>query len=250
MPRFAQIERYKRTVGLSLRDDAFLHVQKQQLIKIQQSCLQHTHDLNIRHGFAMERHRDTLHRSSHQQPQQPHREGHARTGLDQQTHLMNDLPHLVLGLQDQQFLPGKLRVESSYLSKASNDRLKPYGELREVVKWRVKRLGYQAINEIGGNEIVRIAVLTVGEPRQHTGIDGSVPQRETFGDIHRLGLGIAFQSDSRQGIDHRLQHRLVTNDNSHFLPMGGVVLLQPPMDVLRLRLTGRTGNKIYWRFQI
>ena len=114
----------------------------------------------------------------------------------------------------------------------------------------VESLGYQAINEIGGDEIVRIAVLTVGEPRQDTGIDGSVPQREAFGDIHRLGFGIAFQSDSRQGVDHRLQHRLVTNDNSHFLPMGGVVLLQPPVDVLRLCLTGRTGDERDFRFQI
>ena len=105
MPRFAQIERYKRTVGLPLRNDAFLHVEEQQPIKIQQSCLQHTHDLNIRHGFAMKRHRDALHRSSHQQPQQPESKRHSQTGLDQQTHLMNDLPHLVLRLQDQQFLP-------------------------------------------------------------------------------------------------------------------------------------------------
>ena len=122
--------------------------------------------------------------------------------------------------------------------------------MREVVKLRVESIGYQTIDEIGGNEIVRIAVLTVGEPRQDTGINGSVPQREAFGDIHRLGLSIAFQSDSRQGVDHRLQHRLVTNDNSHFLPMSGVVLLQPPMDVLRLRLTGRTGDERDFRFQI
>ena len=69
-----------------------------------------------------------------------------------------------------------------------------------------------------------------------------IAQRKTFGDINRFRPCLPRKEDSRKRINHRLQHTLVTYDNTCFLSLFRIVLQQPPVYVLRLSLARRTGK--------
>ena len=62
----AQVERNKTDIRLFLRDDTFLDIQQQQSVEVQHTRLEYTHDLDIRHGLAVERHRHGLHHTPEQ----------------------------------------------------------------------------------------------------------------------------------------------------------------------------------------
>ena len=66
----AEVERNEGSVRLPLGKNTFIHIEYQQFIEIQQTCLEYTHDLYVRDGFAMERHSDILHRTPHEQAYQ------------------------------------------------------------------------------------------------------------------------------------------------------------------------------------
>ena len=67
MVGLTQIEGDETGIMLTLRHDAFFYIEQQQSVEVQQTCLEHTHDLDIRGRFAMERHRDGLHHAADEQ---------------------------------------------------------------------------------------------------------------------------------------------------------------------------------------
>ena len=82
-----------------LRDDAFVGIEDEQFVEIHHTSLKHTHNLDVGDGFAVERHRDILHRATHEQPQQFERERHITQAVrEEQAHLVGDLVHLIFRL--------------------------------------------------------------------------------------------------------------------------------------------------------
>ena len=122
-------------------------------------------------------------RQTAQQPQQFERERNIAQAVgDEQPHLVRDLPHLVLGLQDQQVLPvhrlGGIRGVRSFRS------------VRILRIFREKRL-QQTINYLRRDKFFSLTVFLVVEPREGAGIDGGVAQRKALGDVNRFGFRLS-----------------------------------------------------------
>ena len=72
-----------------------------------------------------------------------------------------------------------------------------------------------------------------------------MPERVALGDVHLLRRVAAVQTDSRQAVDHRLELRLVADDNSSLFAVLAVGLLQPLSGILRLGVHGGGGDRLY-----